>query len=51
MTRYCEHLGFPPKEVFFSTFDVIVVKTTLDWTGSALERDQLLGGEPPVEVD
>ena len=35
MTRYCDHLGFPPKVVFFSTFDVMVVKATVDWSGPA----------------
>ena len=35
MTRFTDWLGFPPKEVFFSTFDVMVVKATLDWQGPA----------------
>jgi acyl-CoA thioester hydrolase len=35
MTRFCDHLGFPPKEVFFSTFDVMVVTATLEWQGPA----------------
>ena len=35
MTRFCDHLGFPPKEVFFSTFDVMVVKAELEWQAPA----------------
>ena len=35
MTRFCDHLGFPPKEVFFSTFDVMVVKAEIEWQGPA----------------
>ena len=35
MTRYCDYLGFPPKEVFFSTFDVMVVNARIEWHGRA----------------
>jgi acyl-CoA thioester hydrolase len=41
MTRFCDHLGFPPKEVFFSTFDVMVVKAHLDWQGPAGFDDEI----------
>jgi acyl-CoA thioesterase FadM len=41
MTRFCDHLGFPPKEVFFSTFDVMVVKAELDWQGPAGFDDEI----------
>ena len=41
MTRFCDHLGFPPKEVFFSTFDVMVVKATLEWQGPAGFDDEV----------
>ena len=41
MTRFCDHLGFPPKEVFFSTFDVMVVKAQLDWQGPAGFDDEI----------
>lgn len=40
-TRFCDHLGFPPKEVFFSTFDVMVVKAQLDWQGPAGFDDEI----------
>ena len=29
-TRFCDHHGFPPNEVFLSTIDVMVVKATLE---------------------
>jgi acyl-CoA thioesterase FadM len=35
MTRFCDHIGFPPKVVFFSTFDVMVVKAVVEWQGPA----------------
>ena len=33
MTRFVDWLGFPPKVVFFSTFDVMVVKAAIEWAG------------------
>jgi acyl-CoA thioester hydrolase len=41
MTRFFDNLGFPPKEVFFSTFDVMVVKAQLDWQGPAGFDDEI----------
>ncbi len=41
MTRFCDELGFPPKEVFFSTFDVMVVKAELEWQGPAGFDDEV----------
>jgi len=35
MTRFIGWLGFPPKVVFFSTFDVMVVKAAIEWQGPA----------------
>ena len=35
MTRFVDWLGYPPREAFFSTFDVMVVKATLEWKGPA----------------
>lgn len=34
-TRFFEHLGFAPKEVFVRDFDVMVVKAVLEWEGPA----------------
>jgi acyl-CoA thioester hydrolase len=34
-TRYFEWMGYRPKEAFFEDFDVMVVKTVLEWTGPA----------------
>jgi acyl-CoA thioester hydrolase len=50
MTRFCDHLGFPPKEVFFSTFDVMVVKATLDWSGPAGFDDEIDIAVTPVRL-
>ncbi len=41
MTRFCDWLGFPPKETFAGHFDVMVVKATLDWSGPAGFDDQV----------
>ncbi len=50
MTRFCDHLGFPPKEVFFSTFDVMVVKAELDWQGPAGFDDEIEIAVIPVRL-
>ena len=50
MTRFCDHLGFPPKEVFFSTFDVMVVKAELDWQGPAGFDDEIEIAVTPVRL-
>jgi len=50
MTRFCDHLGFPPKEVFFSTFDVMVVKATLDWQGPTGFDDEIDIAVVPVRL-
>jgi acyl-CoA thioester hydrolase len=50
MTRFCDHLGFPPKEVFFSTFDVMVVKAALDWSGPAGFDDEIDIAVAPVRL-
>jgi acyl-CoA thioester hydrolase len=34
-TRFFEAAGLRPKEVFFTDFDVMVVKAVLDWEGPA----------------
>ncbi len=34
-TRFFESLGLQPKEAFFTDFDVMVVKATLEWQGPA----------------
>jgi acyl-CoA thioester hydrolase len=34
-TRFFEWLGLRPKEVFFTDFDVMVVKAVLEWQGPA----------------
>ncbi|HXY91726.1 MAG TPA: thioesterase family protein [Acidimicrobiia bacterium] len=34
-TRFFDSLGLRPKEVFFTDFDVMVVKATLEWEGPA----------------
>jgi acyl-CoA thioester hydrolase len=41
MTRFVDWLGFPPKETFFSTFDVMVVKASLEWHGPAGFDDEV----------
>jgi acyl-CoA thioester hydrolase len=41
MTRFVDWLGFPPKEVFFSAFDVMVVKAALEWQGPAGFDDEI----------
>ena len=41
MTRFLDWLGLPPKEVFFSTFDVMVVKAGLEWKGPAGFDDEV----------
>ena len=41
MTRFVDWLGHPPKVVFFSTFDVMVVKATLEWQGPAGFDDEV----------
>jgi acyl-CoA thioester hydrolase len=41
MTRFVDWLGFPPKDVFFSTFDVMVVKAGLEWQGPAGFDDEV----------
>ena len=50
MTRFCDHLGFPPKEVFFSTFDVMVVRAELDWQGPAGFDDEIEIAVKPVRL-
>ena len=50
MTRFCDHLGFPPKEVFFSTFDVMVVKAQLDWQGPAGFDDEIEIAVVPIRL-
>jgi acyl-CoA thioester hydrolase len=37
MTRFLEHLGYDPKETFAAggDFDVMLVRSTIDWQGSA----------------
>jgi acyl-CoA thioester hydrolase len=34
-TRFFESIGLRPKEVFFTNFDVMVVKAVLEWEGPA----------------
>ena len=34
-TRFFESIGLRPKEVFFTNFDVMVVKASLEWQGPA----------------
>lgn len=34
-TRFFEWMGYRPKEAFFEDFDVMVVKTVLEWSGPA----------------
>ena len=41
MTRFVDWLGFPPKDTFFSAFDVMVVKATLEWQGPAGFEDEV----------
>ena len=50
MTRFVDWLGFPPKEVFFSTFDVMVVKATLEWSGPAGFDDDIEIEVVPVRL-
>ena len=50
MTRFCDHLGFPPKEVFFSTFDVMVVKAVVEWQGPAGFDDGIDIAVTPVRL-
>ena len=35
-TRFFEALGLEPKVVFFTNFDVMVVKAVIDWEGPAV---------------
>jgi len=45
LTRFFEHLGFDPKETFVSgDYDAMVVKATLEWSGSA-------GYDEPVDIE
>ncbi len=41
MTRFLDWLGLPPKEVFFTIFDVMVVKAVLEWSGPAGFDDEV----------
>src|ERR1043165_7377683 len=50
MTRFCDPLGFPPKEVFFSTFDVMVVKAVVEWQGPAGFDDEVEITVAPVRL-
>jgi acyl-CoA thioester hydrolase len=50
MTRFVDWLGFPPKEVFFSTFDVMVVKVSLEWQGPAGFDDEVDIGVAPTRL-
>lgn len=50
MTRFCDHLGFPPQEVFFTTFDVMVVKAELEWQGPAGFDDEIEIAVEPVRL-
>jgi acyl-CoA thioester hydrolase len=34
-TRFFEWMGYRPKEAFFEDFDVMVVKTVIEWSGPA----------------
>jgi acyl-CoA thioester hydrolase len=50
MTRFCDDLGFPPKVVFFSTFDVMVVKAVIEWQGPAGFDDEIEIAVAPVRL-
>ena len=50
MTRFTDWLGFPPKETFFTTFDVMVVKAVLDWSGPAGFDDDIAIAVTPVRL-
>ena len=50
MTRVCDPHGFPPKEVFFSTFDVMVVKAVIEWQGPAGFDDEIEIAVAPVRL-
>ncbi len=52
MTRYLEHLGYDPRETFTgaASFDVMLVKTTLEWHGSAGFEDILSIAVAPTRL-
>ena len=46
-TRFFEAIGLNPKEVFFTHFDVMVVKAVLEWEGPAgFDDDVAIAVEP-----
>jgi acyl-CoA thioester hydrolase len=46
-TRFFEWMGYRPKEAFFEDFDVMVVKTVIEWSGPAgFDDDVAIRTEP-----
>lgn len=51
-TRFFEHLGFDPKLLFSEagSFDIMLVKATLEWKGSARFDDEIRIAVEPVRL-
>lgn len=49
-TRFFEWMGYEPKEAFFENFDVMVVKTVVEWSGPAGFDDVVEIATEPVRL-